>query len=104
MWLNPPYGKLTEPFMAKLANHGDGIALIFARTETGMWFREVWPKADALLFLKGRISFLNAQGEQAKANAGAPSVLVAYGVENANVLREVSESGAIEGAFISLNQ
>lgn len=98
VWLNPPYGKLTEPFMAKLADHGNGIALIFARTETGLWFREVWPKASALLFLKGRISFLNAEGEKAPANAGAPSVLVAYGSDNAEALR----GSGIEGAFIDL--
>lgn len=98
VWLNPPYGKHTEPFMAKLAAHGNGVALIFARTETGLWFREVWPKASALLFLKGRISFLNAEGKKAPANAGAPSVLVAYGAENAQALRE----SGIEGAFIDL--
>lgn len=98
VWLNPPYGKLTEPFIAKLAEHGDGIALIFARTETGMWFREIWPKADALLFVKGRISFLDADGVQAKANAGAPSVLVAYGRNNAEALR----ASGIDGAFIDL--
>ena len=98
VWLNPPYGKLTEPFLAKLAEHGNGIALVFARTETGMFFREVWPKADALLFLQGRISFLNADRERAKANAGAPSVLVAYGRENAKALRE----SGISGAFIDL--
>lgn len=102
VWLNPPYGKLTEPFLNRLAEHGNGIALVFARTETGMFFREVWPKADALLFLKGRISFLTADGVKAKANAGAPSVLIAYGSENAETLRRVSESGYIPGAFVML--
>ncbi len=35
--------------------------------------------ARALLFLRGRVVFHRANGERASANAGAPSVLVAYG-------------------------
>lgn len=83
VWLNPPYGKLTAPFLGKLAEHGQGTALVFARTETKMFFDHVWPKATAILFLQGRVSFLDEHGVQAKANAGAPSVLIAYGNEDA---------------------
>ena len=38
----------------------DGIALIFARTETEGFVREVWGKADAVLFLHGRLNFHRA--------------------------------------------
>lgn len=41
VWLNPPYGKQTFTWLAKLAEHGDGIALIFARTETNGFHGEV---------------------------------------------------------------
>ncbi|HVI40922.1 MAG TPA: DNA N-6-adenine-methyltransferase, partial [Anaerovoracaceae bacterium] len=34
VWLNPPYGKQIGPWLEKLKSHGDGIALVFARTET----------------------------------------------------------------------
>ena len=51
VWLNPPYGREVWGWLAKLAAHGDGIALIFARTETEGFVREVWGKADAILFL-----------------------------------------------------
>lgn len=86
VWLNPPYGKLTEPFLRRLADHGKGTALIFARTETKMFHEQVWDRATGLLFLRGRISFLDSSGEKAKANAGAPSVLVAYGEEDFQAL------------------
>lgn len=57
VWLNPPYGSNTGKWLARMAEHGNGIALIFARTETDMFFRYVWEKADALLFLRGRLTF-----------------------------------------------
>ncbi len=34
VWCNPPYGKHTFVWLKRLADHGSGIALIFARTET----------------------------------------------------------------------
>lgn len=90
VWLNPPYGKLAEPFLARLADHGNGVALIFARTETRSFHRHVWAAASGALFLEGRVSFLDADGVKAKANAGAPSCLIAYGESN---LRALEDSG-----------
>lgn len=98
VWLNPPYGLKATIWLSKLAEHNNGIALIFARTETKMFFDNVWNKADALLFIKGRLYFYKVDGTIAKANAGAPSVLVAYGIENARVLMNCG----IEGKFIQL--
>lgn len=86
VWCNPPYGSFTERWLDKLAVHGNGIALIFARTETKMFFKCVWERASAILFLRGRLFFYNIDGTKAKANAGAPSCLVAYGEENAKAL------------------
>lgn len=62
VWLNPPYGREADDWLHRLAYHGNGIALTFARTETASWFRNVWPKADALLFLQGRLHFYNEAG------------------------------------------
>ena len=93
IWLNPPYGKEASTWLEKMVKHGNGIVLIFARTETEMFFKHVWNKADALLFFKGRLYFYHADGERAKANAGAPSVLIAYGEENIKALENVSDWG-----------
>jgi len=99
-WCNPPYGPRAEPFLAKLAEHGDGVALLFARTETAMFHKYVWPIADALLFLKGRLYFHRPDGTRATGNAGGPSVLVAYGRGNALALR----NSGLGGAFVELSQ
>ena len=95
VWLNPPYGRETWAWLAKLADHGDGIALIFARTETDGFVREVWGKADAVLFLHGRLHFHRADGTRAEANAGAPSCLVAYGKRNVAALAECGLAGTL---------
>lgn len=88
VWLNPPYRADQIPkWLARMAAHGHGTALIFARTETDTFFRHVWECATALLFLRGRINFHLPDGRRAKANAGAPSVLCAYGGEDAAILR-----------------
>ena len=39
VWLNPPYGKYTSDWLAKMHAHRNGIALVFARTDCG-WFHD----------------------------------------------------------------
>src|SRR4051812_22584031 len=34
VWLNPPYGPGIGQWMSKLADHGNGIALVFNRSDT----------------------------------------------------------------------
>lgn len=99
VWLNPPYSQ-ADKWLARLATHGTGTALIFARTETRLWFQHVWPEASALLFLKGRLHFHYASGKRADANSGAPSVLVAYGAADARVLA----SEPWPGRFVALER
>ena len=93
VWLNPPYGKEAARWLAKLADHRNGIALIFARTDTGAFHAHVWEQADAVLFLAGRISFCDRTGKPARTNGGAPSCLVAYGAENVAALESCCLSG-----------
>lgn len=85
VWLNPPYAQ-SGKWLAKLADHGHGTALLFARTETATWHEVIWPRATGLLFLRGRINFYGINGQRAAQNAGAPSVLIAYGDTDAAVL------------------
>ena len=86
VWLNPPYGNKTEDWLRRMSAHGNGIVLIFARTETGMFFRHVWIHADAILFIRGRLKFFNIDGTMADNSAGAPSCLIAYGEQNVQAL------------------
>jgi hypothetical protein len=57
VYCNPPYGRDLNLWLKKLKEHGNGIALIFARTETKFFFENIWDDADGLLFVKGRIRF-----------------------------------------------
>ncbi len=97
VYLNPPYGRGMELWLEKLKFHGNGIALIFARTETKCFFEHIWNDADAILFVKGRIRFYHISGVQA-GTPGAPSVFIAYGKENALALK----NSGIEGRFLNL--
>jgi hypothetical protein len=99
VWCNPPYGPFAAQWLARMANHGNGIALAFARTDTDSFQKSVFGSADALLFLRGRISFLMPGGRSA-GRAAAPSVLIAYGEKNQEVLRTCG----LAGAFVSLAQ
>ena len=100
IWFNPPYGppSIIGPWMRRMAQHGVGTALTFARTETELFFETVWDVATAVLFLRGRLYFHHVDGTRASANAGAPSCLVAYGPRDADIL----EGCAIDGQFIRL--
>jgi len=62
----------------RLAAHRDGIALLYARTETQMFFDHVWGVANGIFFFQGRVCFCRADGQPAAEVAGAPSVLVSY--------------------------
>ncbi|HOX21818.1 MAG TPA: DNA N-6-adenine-methyltransferase [Elusimicrobiales bacterium] len=93
VWCNPPYGRETEKWMKRMAEHNNGIALIFARTETKTFFKWIWPKASGFFFIEKRVNFCDTQGVASKASAGAPSVLVAYGEEAARRLRECTLNG-----------
>lgn len=99
VWLNPPYGSQLPHWLNRLALHGNGIALTFARTDTKAFFNYVFPFADSILFLRGRIAFLNVDGSQS-GRAGAPSVLISYGEYNSDALH----GSGIPGHHILLNR
>lgn len=101
MWLNPPYGKETFRWLARLAEHKSGLALIFARTETRGFHSEIWAKARAMFFFQGRLRFHRVTGEQG-GTANAPSCLVAYSVEDSARLLRARDEGKISGAFVKL--
>lgn len=78
--MNPPYDRrVINRWMDKLATHGMGIALVFARTETAWFHDQVWKRANAVFFFEGRLDFYTPQGLRANFNCGAPSCLAAYG-------------------------
>lgn len=75
-----------------MSEHRNGIALVFARTDNA-WFHDFVCKADAILFLKGRVSFVDGLCKAGKGGAGAGSMLVAWGGVSVDALRKMQELG-----------
>lgn len=98
VWCNPPYGPHAEKFLKRMSEHGNGITLIFARTETKAFQEYCWKRASGMLFMAGRIKF-RLPGGGVSGPAGAPSVLIAFGAKNAEAL---CDSG-IAGYFVPLH-
>jgi hypothetical protein len=96
VWMNPPYSSEDiGRWLRRLADHGRGTSLIFARTETEAFRRQVWERASGLLFLYGRLHFHTPDGRRAVKNSGAPSVLCAYGQEDLDRLAASDLPGAL---------
>jgi hypothetical protein len=130
VFVNPPYdAQDVGKWMGRLADHGTGTALIFARTETSSFMRYVWKRATALLFIAGRINFHVGEafddeltgkrfevGDRAPRNSGAPLVLIAYGHADADVLASIVDDadgagdvpdwprGKVPGVFLDLEK
>jgi len=95
VWMNPPYGPETGKWLKKLSEHGNGIALIFARTETKMFQDYAFGRAEAIFFFGRRLTFFTPEGVVGPKNSGAPSALIAYGTENVSALERFGFPGTL---------
>jgi DNA N-6-adenine-methyltransferase (Dam) len=94
-WLNPPFDRYqVGEWVKRLANHGQGTALLHARTEAG-WFEPIWRSASGILFMADRIKFCRTDGSEQPANSGAPAVLVAFGQQDLMALCDSGIGGAL---------
>lgn len=89
VWLNPPFSS-KRVWYERLLEHGHGIALMPARTETHD-LQDYMNAADAMLFLKGRIYFERGHRPGANGNGAITTppfgiVLCAYGADMADAL------------------
>lgn len=89
VWLNPPYGKAISHWLKKLEEHGNGIALVFSRTDT-KWFQSLRP--DMIFAVRGRIAFLR-EDLTSDSNAGHGSVLLAWGRKNCGAILQSEIEG-----------
>lgn len=95
VFCNPPYGKKTWLWAKRMSEHNNGILLIFARTDTTNFHKYILHQSDAIMFLKGRLTFYNSDGTPAKNSAGAPSLLAAYGLNNVTALHNSHLNGFV---------
>lgn len=99
VWLNPPYSRpLVEEFVKRLAERGNGIALLFNRCDSKMFQDVIFEKATAMKFLRNRIRFFRQDGTRGD-SPGCGSILIAFGEDNAEILRTCD----IAGKYVRIN-
>jgi len=91
VWMNPPYsvGKIL-PFVKRFVEHGNGVALVFPRTDT-RWFQLLASKSDLMFLRAGRISFCRLDGTVGGQFLG--SVFFAIGGQNKKALLNTKWKG-----------
>lgn len=99
VWCNPPFGPGISRWLDKLVDHGHGLALLPARTETRWFVSGVWQQADAVLFVHGRLRFHHIGGTPGRSCIGTPVCLAAYGSEALRRLRRGGVSGTLVTAW-----
>ena len=78
VYVNPPYGRELKFWIHKAIQertHCEIIMLVPSRTDT-RWFSDCLQYAQAVCFLRGRLTFLGAQN-----NAPFPSALIYFGMD-----------------------
>ena len=80
-FINPPYSiikkVMKKAYEEHLANNIELMILCYAKTETNWWWDFVQDKAE-VHFIKGRMRFLDANGNQTKLSAPYGSAWVIY--------------------------
>lgn len=79
VFMNPPFGGRNGhvPWLLKFLGHGNGIAIVRAYTSSG-WWHDHMPRAQALLFPRGKTKFIRPDGSVGQA-PGHGIVLVGMG-------------------------
>lgn len=78
IWMNPPFGGRNglEPWLTKFFAHGNGIALTPDRT-SAPWWQDANRKADATLFIAGKVKFEKPGGEVGKSPSNGTTLFAA---------------------------
>lgn len=84
VWLNPPYSDVA-PWIDRFVEHGNGMALLSAKSVETRWGQKVLAAADAVLFLKGRLLFHYPSGKRSTGK-WLSNMLVAIGAHNRRAL------------------
>lgn len=95
VWLNPPYSN-TKPFMEKLAEHGNGVALVLNSTDAGWFHMYGLKKATSVLFLDGRPKFTRMDYSRVSIMRGV--LLFAYGHDCDLMLQNTK----LKGVYVKL--
>jgi phage N-6-adenine-methyltransferase len=94
VWLNPPYSEVADwmAYARQQYEHGNAkriVALVFARTGT-RWWHDNATTADLTCFVKGRLTFGNAEN-----SAPAPSAVLVWGQVPAALRQYLERQGEV---------
>ena len=78
VFMNPPYGRATRHWVERLAAHGNGIALVFARTDAA-WWHTAARAADLTCHTTGRLRFYPGTTDAPGGSPALGSSLFAFG-------------------------
>lgn len=92
VWMNPPFsgrdGK--QIWLDKIHEHGNGIALTPDRT-SAPWWAVAARRADALMFITGKVKFIRADGTTAGSPANG-TTLFAHGKRAVSALHDAERN------------
>ena len=93
VWMNPPFGgrNAIVPWLDKFFAHGNGIALTPDRTSCP-WWQSAAAKADALLFVAGKIRFIRPDGTTGNWPSTG-TTLFAVGAQGTLALHRAADAG-----------
>lgn len=93
VWMNPPFGGRNGmvPWLDKFFLHGDGIALTPDRT-SAPWWQSANIKADATLFIAGKVKFERPDGSLGK-SPSTGTTLFASGKRARQALYDAQDAG-----------
>lgn len=93
VWMNPPFGGRNGlvPWMDKFFAHGNGVALTPDRT-SAPWWQAAARRADAVLFVSGKIRFIKPDGTVGK-HPGTGTTLFAVGQKGIDALTHAGAAG-----------
>lgn len=92
IWLNPPYGRMLEPFVRRAADEADKgkliVALIPFRCRAAWWHESVIGRASEVRCVRKRIKFIRPDGTRGKFTGSCDSCIIVWrGLRGETVLR-----------------
>lgn len=89
VWLNPPFSN-ARPWVEKLVQHGDGVLLVFCRSDA-IWFQKTVEIAGGFFMLSGRTQFTRPGLPAGRCPLGC--CLIPFGKRNVTAVIEAGLKG-----------
>ena len=78
VWCNPPFSDVV-PWVRRMISHGDGVLLVFARSDA-IWFQNAVRASGMCLLLAGRTTFGRPDGTKSRCPLGC--AIIPFGEAN----------------------